>query len=97
MVLAKRRRARRSTRRRRRNVQTTDPHGACRKNRSQKKGTRDSHLRSRASQVKQKTKVREAFRAPLGLLEPPKIREPTLGWETAFIAKAESRARPKLK
>ena len=39
----------------------------------------------------------EPFRAPLGLLEPPKIGEATLGWETASIAKAESRPRPKLK
>ena len=29
------------------------------------------------------------FRAPPGLLEPPKIREPTLGWETALTANAE--------
>ena len=39
----------------------------------------------------------EPFRAPLGLPEPPKIREPTLGWEAALIAKAECRPRPKLK
>ena len=39
----------------------------------------------------------EPFRAPLGLQEPPKIREPTLGWETALIAMAECRPLPKLK
>ena len=39
----------------------------------------------------------EPSRAHPGLPEPPKIREPTLGWETALIAKAETRPRPKLK
>ena len=94
MVLAKRRRARRSTTRRRRNVQTIDSHGACPKNLKERKPWL-TPAESCESDEKENEGT-EPSRAPPGLPEPPKIREPTLEWETASIAKAETRPRPKL-